>query len=143
MPRAVSTSQFVPLANYVTTPLEVDTIGVVLNAGTPLSGQAVSIPCRSSVTISFAGFITTPVSNVFNAWIQFYNQTDPATVSAARPVSVRIEAGGEQYGTASVTPIQSVILLPGVYYVEVVVSCAVGTTEILTGGELSIVTIGC
>lgn len=143
MTRAVSTSQFVPLANYVTTPVLVDTDGVVLNGGTPLPGQQVSIPCRSSVTISFAGFITTSVSNVFNAWIQIYNQTDPATVTAARPVSVRIVSAGEQYGTASVTPVQSVVLLPGVYYVEVVVSCNTGTVEILTGGELSIVTVGC
>jgi len=143
MPRAVSTSVFVPVANYVATPLTVDTVGVVLNGGTPLPGQQLAIPCRSSVTISFAGFITAFSDNVFNAWLQFYNQSDPGTIVDALPVSVRLSGSVEQQATASVTPILSVILAPGVYFVEVVVSCDAGTESIFTGGELSIVTIGC
>lgn len=143
MPRAVSTSVFVPVANYVTTPVTVDTAGVILNGGTPLPGQQLAIPCRSSVSISFAGFITSFTGNVFNAWIQLYNQSDPGTILDALPVSVRLNGTEQQAATASVTPIQSVILLPGTYYVEVVVSCDVGTESIFTGGELSIITIGC
>ena len=135
MPSLVSTTAFVSLPStaYPSVPL----IGLVLNGGTPLPGQKIVVPCRSTVTVQFAGFITCAVTNVFNVWLQLYNQTDPLTVEAARELSVLVNATG----TVSITPIQSAVLLPGVYYAEVVMSSNVAGVAATAGGELSVTVV--
>ena len=102
-----------------------------------MPGQKIVVPCRSTVTVQFAGFITCAVTNVFNVWLQLYNQTDPLTVEAARELSVLVNATG----TVSITPIQSAVLLPGVYYAEVVMSSNVASVAATAGGELSVTVV--
>jgi len=137
MPTHVSTTAFVALPSTVYPSVPNTLAGLILNGGTPLPGQKIVVPCRSTVTVQFAGFITSGETSVFNVWLQLYNQADPLTIVAARALSVLVNAPG----TVSITPIQSAVLLPGVYYSEVVMSSNVAGIAATAGGELSITVV--
>ena len=138
MPRLISSAAFV---STDVPSINVTAEGIVLNGGTP-PGQKIVVPCRSTVTLQFAGYVTCGSTQVFNAWLQLYNQADPDTIfKPLYPSSVLCTAYTEPSisGTVSITPVLSAVLLPGTYYAEVMLSG--GPVNVAAGGELSVMVV--
>jgi hypothetical protein len=141
MPSLISSTAFVSVAvPSVEVPSD---FPVVLNGGMPL-GTKIVVPCRSTVTLQFAGYVTCASTRVFNAWLQLYNQADPDTIfRPVNPSAVLCTAYTEPSlsGTVSITPVLSAVLLPGTYYAEVMLGVVGGPVYVSAGGELSIMVV--
>lgn len=138
MSRLVSSDQFVSLP---AAPYSVPHAGLSING----QGQKVSVTCASNMTASFAGYVvptnTQSTSVEIRAYLRVFNNIDPLVATASRGVSVLLSGTDP----ASVTPILGTVLLPGTYYVEVMLSAPLLSTgtavSITAAGQLSITTV--